>query len=210
MLPLLSRLSVSHVPGCRLRHRCSAGYQRISPLHPAFRIPLPCSSRTVSNALPGLSPGLSHPTHPAAYAPFTPSKSEQRSPPLYYRGCWHRVSRGFLLVLSDQLTVVALVGRYPANKLMVYGPIPSQEVLRSPPLAKRGCPRPPHSVLAPLSGRYPQRQGRLPILSSPFRHSHQTNPIAIHGSDPVRLACLIHAASVRSEPESNSQTKTKA
>ncbi len=37
------------------------------------------------------------PTHEATYAPFTPSKSEQRSPPLYYRGCWHRVSRGFLL-----------------------------------------------------------------------------------------------------------------
>ena len=92
---------------------------------------------------------------------------------------------------------------------MVYGPIPSQEASRSPPLARRGCPRPPHSVLAPLSGRYPQRQGRLPILSSPFRHSHQANPIAIHGSDPVRLACLIHAASVRSEPESNSQTKQK-
>ncbi len=28
---------------------------------------------------------------------FTPSKSEQRSTPLYYRGCWHRVSRVFLL-----------------------------------------------------------------------------------------------------------------
>ena len=33
----------------------------------------------------------------AAYAPFTPSKSEQRYGPLYYRGCWHRVSRPFLL-----------------------------------------------------------------------------------------------------------------
>ena len=32
-----------------------------------------------------------------AYAPFTPSKSEQRLRPLYYRGCWHRVSRRFLL-----------------------------------------------------------------------------------------------------------------
>ena len=41
-----------------------------------------------------------------------------------------------MAVLSDQLTVVALVGHYPANKLMVYGPIPSQEALRSPPLAK--------------------------------------------------------------------------
>ncbi len=25
---------------------------------------------------------------------FTPSKSGQRSPPTYYRGCWHVVSRG--------------------------------------------------------------------------------------------------------------------
>src|SRR4029077_6918409 len=31
----------------------------------------------------------------AAYAPFTPSNSEQRLPPPYYRGCWHGVSRGF-------------------------------------------------------------------------------------------------------------------
>ena len=35
-------------------------------------------------------------TYMAAYAPFTPSNSEQRSPPPYYRGCWHGVSRGFL------------------------------------------------------------------------------------------------------------------
>ena len=30
-----------------------------------------------------------------AYAPFTPSKSGQRLPPTYYRGCWHVVSRRF-------------------------------------------------------------------------------------------------------------------
>ena len=29
--------------------------------------------------------------------PFTPSNSGQRLPPTYYRGCWHVVSRGFLL-----------------------------------------------------------------------------------------------------------------
>ena len=45
----------------------------------------------------GLSPGLSHSTCSAAYAPFTPSNSGQRLPPTYYRGCWHVVSRGFLL-----------------------------------------------------------------------------------------------------------------
>ncbi len=50
----------------------------------------------VSDALPGLSPGLSHQTWQTAYTRFTPSNSEQRLHPLYYRGCWHRVSRCFL------------------------------------------------------------------------------------------------------------------
>ena len=50
--------------------------------------------------------GISHPTYGTAYAPFTPSKSEQRSPPLYYRGCWHRVSRGFLLEYYHSGTVL--------------------------------------------------------------------------------------------------------
>ena len=120
---------------------------------------------------------ISPPTYQATYAPFTPSDSGQRSHPLYYRGCWHRVSRCFLsryrlshrlldggvsslatvlydpktfithaallrqafahcarfptaasrrsldrvsvpvwlIILSDQLPVVALVGFYPAN-----------------------------------------------------------------------------------------------
>ncbi len=43
-----------------------------------------------------LSCGISHPTCIPACAPFTPSNSGQRSPPTYYRGCWHVVSRGFL------------------------------------------------------------------------------------------------------------------
>ena len=41
----------------------------------------------------GLSPALTGPTEPAAYAPFMPSESGQRSHPPYYRGCWHGVSR---------------------------------------------------------------------------------------------------------------------
>ena len=40
-----------------------------------FRLPLLKSSRAVSKAVPGLSPGLSLLTCSAAYAPFTPSKS---------------------------------------------------------------------------------------------------------------------------------------
>ena len=96
MLPTLSCLSVSNGPGSRFRHGCSSCYLRISPLHQEFRFPLPYSSPAVSNAVPGLSPGLSHPTYRTAYARFTPSDSEQRLHPPYYRGCWHGVSRCFL------------------------------------------------------------------------------------------------------------------
>ncbi len=96
MLPTLSRLSVSHRPDGRLRRWCSSRYLRISPLHREFRHPLRDSSRAVSNAVPRLSLGISHPTCPAAYTRFTPSDSEQRLRPPYYRGCWHGVSRRFL------------------------------------------------------------------------------------------------------------------
>jgi hypothetical protein len=131
----------------------------------------------------------------AAYAPFTPSKSEQRLLPPYYRGCWHGVSRSLQMVpsscrilartysshscevyiprnfilhaallgqafahcpkfptaasrrslarvsvpvwptaLSGRLRIVALVGRYPANKLIRRGLLFRREVLRSPAL----------------------------------------------------------------------------
>ncbi len=93
---MLSRLSVSHRPDGRLRHRCSSRYLQISPLHREFHHPLRDSSCAVSNALPRLSQGLSHPTCVAAYTRFTPSNSEQRLHPLSYRGCWHRVSRCLL------------------------------------------------------------------------------------------------------------------
>ena len=95
MLPRLSRLSVSSGPVRRFRHRCSSRYLRISPLHREFHAPLPYSSTTVSPAGSELSPEISQVTCRAAYAPFTPNNSEQRLHPLYYRGCWHRVSRCF-------------------------------------------------------------------------------------------------------------------
>ena len=95
MLPTLSRLSVSTVPDSRLRHWCSTQYLRISPLHWVFRHPLTNSRCTVSKAVHRLSPWLSPLTDASAYAPFTPSNSEQRLLPSYYRGCWHEVSRSF-------------------------------------------------------------------------------------------------------------------
>ncbi len=101
--PWLSCLSVRIGPETRLRHWCSSRYLRISLLHREFQSPFPTSSRIVSNAVSELSSEISHQTYPTAYAPFTPSKSEQRLGPLYYRGCWHRVSRPFLFRYYQRL-----------------------------------------------------------------------------------------------------------
>src|SRR6202021_3919610 len=51
---------------------------------------------TVSVSTPGLRPSNFLPPCPTAYRPLSPSNSEQRWPPTFYRGCWHVVSRGFL------------------------------------------------------------------------------------------------------------------
>ncbi len=74
----------------------SSRYLRISLLHLEFRRPLEHSRPVVSIAIPRLSPGLSQSTCRSAYVRFTPSQSEQRLHPPYYRGCWHGVSQCFL------------------------------------------------------------------------------------------------------------------
>ena len=94
---MLSRLSVRSSPESRLRLWCSFRYLRISPLLRKFRFPLLPSSPPVSHDPSQLSREISHETWQAAYSPFTPSKSGQRLPPTYYRGCWHVVSRGLFL-----------------------------------------------------------------------------------------------------------------
>ncbi len=89
-----------------------------SPLHQEFRFPLPYSSLTVSNALPGLSPGLSHSTYQAAYTRFTPSDSEQRLHPPSYRGCWHGVSRCFLRRYRQAHRVLICGGFFPSDRAL--------------------------------------------------------------------------------------------
>ena len=102
---MLSSLSVSCRPESRLRHWCSSIYLRIPPLHMEFHSPLLHSRMTVSDAVPRLSRGLSHQTYHSACARFTPNKSGQRLPPTYYRGCWHVVSRGFLIKYRHSATI---------------------------------------------------------------------------------------------------------
>ena len=104
--------------------------------------------------------------------------------------------------LSGRLPIVALVGRYPANELIGRGLVFKRQALRSPALVSRSLNPERHAVLAFLSERYPPLEGRSPTCYSPVRHSTQ-------GRSPfrVRLACVRHAASVDSEPGSNSHVK---
>ena len=60
-----------------------------------------------------------------------------------------------------------------------------------------------YAVLASVSGRYSPLEGRLLTCYSPVRHFMHSPK----GALIVRLACLRHAASVDSEPGSNSRYK---
>ena len=72
----------------------------------------------------------------------------------------------------------------------------SRSSLSSTPLMKHWA----YSVLPAISNSYPHLKGRLPTCSSPVRHSRREASFSL----AVRLACLRRAASVRSEPGSNS------
>ena len=65
-----------------------------------------------------LSSALSHQTYKPAYAPFTPNDSGQRSPPTYYRGCWHVVSRGFLVEYRQSHTLFTYEPFFPNNSIL--------------------------------------------------------------------------------------------
>ena len=67
----------------------------------------------------------------------------------------------WLIILSDQLLIVALVSHYLTNKLISHGPI----------LHRRSFPNMEYRVLAPVSRSYPLVKGRIPMYYSPVRHS---------------------------------------
>ncbi len=47
---------------------------------------------------------------------FTPSESGQRLPPLYYRGCWHRVSRSFFCKYRQTLWILTIMHLFLAKR----------------------------------------------------------------------------------------------
>src|SRR3712207_437385 len=115
-----------------------------------------------------------------AHCPIFPTAASRRSPGRVSVPVW-------LVVLSDQLPIVALVGRSPANKLIGRRPLQRR-------IAALGLG--PYAVLAPVS------RGCPPPSDMFLRVAH---PSATPRCRGVRLACVKHSASVRSEPGSNSQ-----
>ena len=106
----------------------------------------------------------------------------------------------WLIVLSDQLPVVALVGHYPTNKLIGRETLPDQN-----PFVTKGCP--PVTVSGISSGflELSQSLGQVShvLLTRSPLELHQ----CCHWMTLARLACVKHAASVRPEPGSNSPSK---
>ena len=104
------------------------------------------------------------------------------------------------ITLSGRLPVVALVGRYPTNKLIGRDLLPGRKVPKDPLLSPPGhATRRSYGVLAGVSPRYSPSQGQIDhvlLTLSPLYSPAEAG-------FPVRLACLNHAANVRSEPGSN-------
>ena len=71
----------------------------------------------------------------------------------------------WLDILSDQLPVVALVGRYPTNKLIGREAIPERLTISSSHHAVGGG----HPVLDQVSSAYPGLRGRFLTCYSPVR-----------------------------------------
>ena len=99
----------------------------------------------------------------------------------------------WLIDLSVQLPVVALVGRYPTNKLIGVRPISKRAVTLFNP-DKSGY----YGELPRLSASYAPLEGTFLTIT----HPSATAPTCV---GTVRLACLRHAASVYPELGSNSQ-----
>jgi hypothetical protein len=91
----------------------------------------------------------------------------------------------WLLILSDQLLIVAMVGSYPTIQLIRREPFFKQLIFHLSA----------HPVLATVSSCCPRLEGRF---------SRVTHPSATMSEDIVRLACVRHTASVHPEPGSNS------
>ena len=90
-----------------------------------------------------------------AHCPIFPTAASRRSLDRVSVPVW-------LIILSDQLGIVALVSLYPTNKLIPPGLILTREARRSPSLLRRD-----YAVLAIVSNSYPPHQGIFPGITHP-------------------------------------------
>ena len=70
--------------------------------------------------------------------------------------------------LSAPLNIIALVGHYPTNKLILRTPILNRWI--APPFNITSCEITSYPVLATVSRSYPSFKGRLSTCYSPIRH----------------------------------------
>ena len=103
------------------------------------------------------------------------------------------------VTLSGRLPVNALVGHHPANKLIGRDPIPCRKSISHPTMRWSGA--------SGITTRFQElfrctgQVGHALLTRSPLSRPEQAP------ADPVRLACVKHAASVHPEPESNPPQK---
>ena len=119
-----------------------------------------CSSDLVH----GLSPCISLPTCIPACAPFTPSNSGQRLHPTFYRGCWHVVSRCFLV-------------RYRQNSSLRKGVYAPKSVILHAALLRQGFP---HCAIFPTAASR-RSLGRISVPMWPFNLSVRLLIVALVG-----------------------------
>ncbi len=111
----------------------------------------------------------------AAYTPFTPSNSGQRSPPTSYRGCWHVVSRGFLHGYRHYLPRrQSFTTRKPSS-------LTRRRCVRVAPIAQNSPLLPPvgvWAVLSPSVAVHPLRPATHHRLGRPLPHQLANGPRA--------------------------------
>ena len=138
--------------------------------------------------------------NPRAFIPHAASLGQacahcRRSSTAATRRCLASVSVPVAqVVLSHLLGISALVGRYPANKLIPREPLPRRRTFDSRTMRSRCVAR----YYLQFPEAIPVRRVGYPRLTAPFATLPASCPAV-----RVRLACLIHAANVRSEPGSN-------
>ncbi len=90
-----------------------------------------------------------------AHCPIFPTAASRRSLGRVSVPVW-------LIILSNQLWIAALVGHYPTNKLIQRGLIYQRKVRRSPAFPRRA-----YAVLIRISPGYPPLKGRFPRVTHP-------------------------------------------